>query len=94
MKYTEKTANHLTNYIGDILTSNELDAKFCAYMLEFTFGEKIHKQIDGFINFAKDEKIEQHEIRFALAHDLGGALRKDSLMMPRVSDYADYSTLQ
>ena len=63
-------------------------------MLEFTFGEKIHKQIHGFINFAKNEKIEQHDIRFTLVHDLRGALRKDNLMMPRVSDYADYSTLK
>jgi hypothetical protein len=94
MHYAENTANHLTNYIGDILKSNELDAKFCAYMLEFIFGEKIHKQIDGFINFAKDENIEQHEIQFALAHDLGGALRSDKLMLPRVSEYADYSTLK
>jgi hypothetical protein len=94
MKYAEITANHLTNFIGDTLKSNELDANYCAYSLEFVFGEKIHKQIDGFINFAKNENIEQQEIQFTLIHDLGGALRKDKLMLPRVSEYADYSTLK
>ena len=89
----ENTAKHLSNYIGDILEQNELDAKFCAYMLEFVFGEKIHKNIDGFINFAKDENIEQHQIKVALAHDLGGALNRDKLMLPRVSEYGTYSNL-
>jgi hypothetical protein len=85
------TANHLTNYIPDVLEAYKLDAMYCAHSLEFTFGEKIHKQIDGFIRFAKDQGLEEHDIKATLCHDIGGGLNNDKMMLPRVSDYGSYT---
>jgi hypothetical protein len=85
----ETTATHLSKFIGDILKSNKLDAKYCAYMLEFVFGKKIHKQVDGFITFAENpkNKVEDYEIAATLVHDLSGALQREEFMIPRVSEY-------
>lgn len=91
---TTKMANTteiLITYIGDVLKRNDLNARFCAYNLEFTFGEEIHKAIDGFINFAKENDFDSHQISATLCHDLGGGLNHDKLMMPRVSEYGVYS---
>lgn len=89
--YAHNTADILETYINDILKSHELDAKFCAYKLEFTFGKKIHKMIDGFIRFAEQNEIDAHQIKATLCHDLGGGLNHDKLMMPRVSEYGKHS---
>jgi hypothetical protein len=85
------TAIHLSTFIGDILKRNSLDAKFCAYCMESVFGNEIHKMIDGFINFSKDNNLDMDDIKSTLCHDLGGALSQDKFMLPRVSDYAQYS---
>ena len=86
-----KTAEHLNNHIKDVLDDYNLDAKFCAYSLEFTFGKEIHRQIDGFIRFAEIEGFDKFQIASALCHDLGGGIRNDRMMLPRVSDYGQYS---
>ena len=93
MKITsaETTSVHLSNYIGEVLKTNQLDAKFCAYCLEANFGNEIHKMINGFINFSKENNISNDDIMVTLCHDLGGALRQDQMMMPRVSEYSRHS---
>jgi hypothetical protein len=93
MKQVENTAKILKKFIGDILNDNDLDSILCANMLEITFGEEIHKQIDGFIIFCEQEGVDDFEIKHTLLHDLGGALNNDKLMLPRVTMYADYSKL-
>lgn len=88
-----KTAEYLVEYLGEVLVSNEIDPLFASYAMEHTFGEGIHKAIDGFIKFASepDNDIDADGIRFTLAHDMVGGLNQDKLMMPRVSEYGKYS---
>ena len=86
------TAQHLSAYIPDVLESYELDPAYCAYSLEFTFGKDIHKKIDGFIRFAKDYGLEDHDIKATLCHDISGGLNNDKMMLPRVSEYGDYTS--
>jgi hypothetical protein len=43
----------------------------------------------GFINYAQTEKLDDFAIQSTLVHDLNG--RKDKLMLPRTSDYAQYA---
>jgi len=74
----------------------ELDAYDCAYQLQLVFGQEVLKDIDGFIEFSLriiggERQVSDSDIQYTLAHDLGGALRYDELMMPRVSDYGQYS---
>jgi hypothetical protein len=87
----ENTTEILKTYLSDVLESYQLNARTCAYKLEFTFGEQIHKAIDGFIQFAKENDFDSHDIKATLCHDLGGGLNHDKLMMPRVSEYGVYS---
>jgi hypothetical protein len=84
------TTKHLSVRIPEILEGYGLDPVYCSYMLERTFGEKIHKQIDGFIKFAEDNDLSIHDIKATLCHDLNGGLNKDDMMLPRVTEYADY----
>jgi hypothetical protein len=85
----ETTAVHLEKYIGTILKENNLVAKFCAYVMEATFGSKIHDQVHGFITFAQDPEngLTEHDIQATLCHDLSGGLNRDKMMLPRVSEY-------
>lgn len=87
------TAGHLNEHAADLLKFNKFDALQCASQLEEVFGPEIHAQIDGFINFALEnkDKINKDEILMTLAHDLRGAFQNDKLMLPRVSGYADYA---
>lgn len=89
-------AKYLRVYLKDQLEVRELDSRACAYQLQLVFGEKILKDIDGFIQFALREiggerQVGDSDIQITLAHDLGGALRNDTKMLPRVSDYGQYS---
>lgn len=83
----KRTAKHLSENIGAALSFRKLDPLYCAYALEFTFGEEIHNQINGFIKFCKENNTHSTKIESTLCHDLGGALNHDKLMLPRVSCY-------
>lgn len=89
----QTTATHLLEYIPQQLADNGLNAKFVAYAMENTFGDTIHKNIDGFIAFALDEdnRLDIHDIRATLCHDVGGGVNQDTMMLPRVSDYGQFS---
>lgn len=89
-------AKYIRVYLKDQLEVRELNSDDCAYQLKLVFGEQIFKDIDGFIEFSLREiggerQVSDSDIQITLAHDLGGALRHDELMMPRVSDYGQYS---
>tara|TARA_R110000744_G_scaffold2360_1_gene9628 strand:- start:107 stop:466 length:360 start_codon:yes stop_codon:yes gene_type:complete len=89
-------AKYLKVYMKDMLEVRELDSEECAYQLKLVFGKQVFKDIDGFIEFSLREiggerQVSDSDIQYTLAHDLGGALRYDSLMLPRVSDYGKYS---
>ena len=89
-------AKYLRVYMKDMLEVRELDPHACAYQLQLVFGEKILRDIDGFIEFSLREiggerQVSDSDIQVTLAHDLGGALRYDTKMLPRVSDYGQYS---
>ena len=66
------TAKHLSERIPEILKSYGLNPTYCSLVLERTFGEKIHKQIDGFIRFSEDNDLEEDAIKSTLCHDLRG----------------------
>ena len=85
---------HLEEYIGDILKEKNLDTIKCISMLSVVFGKKVLRDIDGFVVFAKENNLSAHDIRCGLVHDLGGAMRMDKLMLPRVSEYGKYSNLK
>jgi len=86
------TEEHINTYLQMELMTHGLLSKYVSYMLEFNFGEDIHKQIDGFIHFAKsDSNIDEMAIKNTLMHDIGGAMRNDKLMLPRVSAYGKFS---
>ena len=97
MKSARTTSEILTKYINDILEVNKIHSGYASYMLEFIFGEEIHTNILGFINFMESEKNKsnptttKHDIRTTLVHDLAGALKGDKLMLPRVSEYGKYA---
>lgn len=96
MANAKTTTEHLKKYIGEILDDSNVDAKFAAYCLEKTFGEDIHKKIDGFISYVLEFPNRfNNEVDMAIAttlcHDVSGGINHDKLMMPRVSDYAEYS---
>ena len=88
------TKENLENYIGDEIKRCNQDIFRSVCMLEHTFGYNIYRQIDGFINFAKANNISEFQIKTTLLHDLGGALNSDTLMLPRVSEYGDHSTIK
>ena len=85
---------HLNEHIGDELKRCNTSSNQCVIMLEYTFGREVFYQIDGFINFAKEHNFSEFQLQSTLIHDIGGALNKDTLMLPRVSDYAQYSNLE
>ena len=90
------TANTLEKYMGRVLIDKKLCAGECAYLMEETFGEEIHDMIAGFMIFANciTTDLEPNDIRICLAHDLGGALNRDKFMLPRCSQYAQYTMLE
>jgi len=85
---------HLEEYLGDILKEKNLDPIKCVSILSVVFGKKVLRDIDGFIVFAKNHNLDRTDIRSCLAHDLGGAMRMDKLMLPKVSDYGQYSNIK
>ena len=90
------TVNILDKYVSHILKEYDLKAVFVAMDMETTFGKEIHKQIDGFIQYALgnnefEHRLSTHEIKTTLIHDLVGGIKKDKLMLPRVSGYDKYS---
>lgn len=89
----QTTATHLLEYIPQQLADNGLDAKYVAYMMERTFGKEVHTNIDGFINFAKDDAngLTTDDIVGTLCHDVSGGVNRDTMMLPRVSDYGQFS---
>ena len=100
MKYNAfSTKKHLSDYIGQELEKNGLDAGYVAYAMENTFKQDIHTKIEGFINFMKNEIKENPEkeaelildIKITLMHDAVGGIKNDKLMIPRVSEYSEYA---
>jgi hypothetical protein len=85
------TEQHYDKYIGDILLLSDNCATNCARKMEKVFGEEIHTKIDGFIEFAKSNDIDDHDIKATLLHDLSGGLCGDKWMIPRVDAYGDFS---
>jgi hypothetical protein len=83
----QKTIQIIEKHIGDMLTANDINIAHAAMCLEFTFGKEIHTHIENFIAFAEKNGIDEGEIAMTLAHDVGGALRNDKLMLPRVSSF-------
>lgn len=83
----KKTIQIIEKYIGDVLTANDINIGRAAICLELTFGKKIHTHIENFIAFANQNEIDEGEIAITLAHDVGGALRNDKWMLPRVSSF-------
>ena len=83
----KETTEILKKYIGDMLEKYEINIAHAVFSLEYTFGAKIHSNIQNFIEFAKENNINDDDIAITLAHDVGGALRNDTLMLPRVSGY-------
>ena len=86
---------YLKGYLGDILDSKGLKSDYAVAQMSGVYGKNILYDIDGFIAFALKHKddISQEDIQITLAHDLGGALRFDELMLPRVSGYKKHSLL-
>lgn len=92
MRYNaESTSIILEKYIDEVLKNNELDSKYVAYNLEFTFGQLIHRDIYGFVNYMVSENENPEDIAITLVHDVTGALNHDTLMIPRVSSYGEYA---
>lgn len=90
------TAKWLVKYLSTQLTQHKLDADYCAYSMEHTFGEGIHAMVDGFCRQAESGKLDIDEtskddrinfIGITLAHDMCGGLQNDKLMLPRVTGY-------
>ena len=104
MKQTDRVRNyrnpfhivrdHLETNIGDELKKCNATSNKCVVMLEYTFGAKVFDQIDGFIKYAKEHNFSDFQIKTTLLHDVGGALNRDKLMLPRVSEYGKYSTIK
>ena len=95
MTNAENTAKILEKYLGEELKSVPVLPSFASYLMEYVFGENIHLQVDGFVNFCeKDDTITFDEIKVELSHDVGGALKQDKLMLPRVSHYEKYTNLK
>jgi hypothetical protein len=46
----------------------------------------------GYITWAKQNNIDDIDIRATLMHDIGGLMRKDEHFLPRVSGYDKYLT--
>ena len=88
------TSKTLITYLGDILKEREIDPFSSSLKLEEVFGKEIHLQIDGFINFAKENDLRDTDIRTTLAHDLIGAFGNDTMMLPRVSGYKEFTNLK
>ena len=90
-------AKYLRVYMKDMLEVRELDPHACAYQLQLVFGEKILRDIDGFIEYGTriygdgERMFSDSDIQITLAHDLGGALRHDTKMLPRVYGYGQYT---
>tara|TARA_Y100001937_G_C7129590_1_gene336581 strand:- start:2034 stop:2501 length:468 start_codon:yes stop_codon:yes gene_type:complete len=88
-------SQYLKGYLGDILDSKGLNSDYAVAQMSGVYGKDILYDIDGFIAFALKHKddISQEDIQITLAHDLGGALRFDELMLPRVSGFKKHSLL-
>ena len=88
-------SQYLKGYLGGILDSKGLNSDYAVAQMSGVYGKDILYDIDGFIAFALKHKddISQEDIQITLAHDLGGALRFDELMLPRVSGYKKHSLL-
>jgi hypothetical protein len=92
-KIFTKCKSLLQSYLGDTLYNRELRPEYAVSMLAAVFGKSILYDIDGFVNYALENKLSKEDIQITLAHDLGGALRFDDLMLPRVTDYKKESLL-
>ena len=86
---------HLEQWISEELKENEISMDDALRALHRTFGEDIYYQIDGFIQFIETnpDMVSDEEIKVTLLHDITGAMREDKLMLPRVSDYGEYSII-
>lgn len=95
MHPADYTREHLEQWIGEEIKANDIKMEDILFALFATFGEEIHEQIDGFIQYAESypDIISEEQIKHTLLHDVGGALRNDKLMLPRVSDYGEYSII-
>ena len=48
-----------------------------------------HDDWIGFIKFAKENKLDDMDIRGTLMHDIGGLIREDDCFLPRISGYSE-----
>ncbi len=80
-----KTKDIINKYLPEFNLVDKAASK-----LSETFGESIHDDIAGFIAYAESRNIKESDIQLTLAHDIGGALRDDTMMLPRVDGYAKY----
>ena len=71
------------------LSLNRLSAILALDEYEATHGEAYIIAMAGFINYAQTEQLDDFAVQSTLVHDLNG--RKDKLMLPRTSDYAQYA---
>lgn len=93
LKIFTKCKSILRGYLGGTLYKRELRPEYAVSMLAAVFGKYILYDIDGFVNYALENKLSKEDIQITLAHDLGGALRFDDLMLPRVTGYKKESLL-
>ena len=82
-----KTKEFLIKWIGNTLCENNIPPYYASAKLEEVFGIKIHTHISNFIEFAKDNNLDDIDISTTLAHDVSGALNNDKLIIPRVGGY-------
>ena len=48
-----------------------------------------HDDWIGFMKFAKENELDDMDIRGTLMHDIGGLIRKDDCFLPRISGYSE-----
>tara|TARA_R110002020_G_scaffold56171_7_gene155676 strand:- start:7037 stop:7486 length:450 start_codon:yes stop_codon:yes gene_type:complete len=91
-------AKYISIYLKDNLEARDnLDPHICAYQVELVFGEKILRDIDGFIEFGTrvygdgERMFSDSDIQCVLAHDVGAALRYDTKVLPKVHGYGQYT---
>lgn len=84
--YYRQCLDGIMHYFPDLARWNAL---FMLDEYEETHGQAYIVAMAGFLNYAQVEKMGVFDVKATLAHDLNG--RKDKLMLPRTSDYAQYA---
>ncbi len=76
----------IPHYIPEV---SQTGAIFLLSEYEETHGPDALVAMAGFLAYAQDHSLEDADIKLTLVHDLAG--RKDSMMLPRTSDYTQYA---